>query len=141
MADSEETRKAKAAAAKAAATARGRALRDKAAKTGAGKGLAGFVEFFREQGIVGLAIGFIVGAQARILVDQFTNSFVNPLLGLVVGTGDGLSNQVFSLTFGDKTAEFAWGAFVYSFIQFLTVIAIIYVFFRVFRLDKLDKKD
>jgi large conductance mechanosensitive channel len=139
LTDSAETKKAKAAAAKAAATARGNALREKAAKTGAGKGLAGFIEFFRKQGVVGLAIGFVVGTQARMLVDQFNSSFVNPILGLVVGTGDGLTAQTFDLTVGGKTATFTWGAFVYSLINFFTVALIIYFVFRLLRLDKLDK--
>lgn len=139
MADSKETRKAKAAAAKAAATARAHALKQKAAQTRTGKGLSGFVEFFRKQGIIGLAIGFIVGAQARILVDQMTASFVNPLLGLFLGTGSGLTDKKFYLTVSGNTAEFAWGMFVYSLINFLAILLIIYFTFRWLRLDKLDK--
>ena len=138
--DSQDTRKAKAAAAKAAATARGNALREKAAQSGAGKGISGFIEFIRSQGVVGLAIGFIIGTQAKALVDQMSNSFVNPLLGLIVGSGDGLTSQVFSLTFGEKTATFSWGAFVYALINFFIIAAIIYFTFRLLRLDKLDKK-
>lgn len=140
MSDSEETKKAKAAAAKAAATARGRALREKAAATRTGKGLQGFVDFIRSQGVVGLAIGFVIGTQAKALVDQMSNSFVNPLLGLIVGSGDGLTSKTFDLTLSDKTATFTWGAFVYSLINFLIIAAIIYFTFRILRLDKLDKK-
>ncbi len=99
----------------------------------------GFLEFVRTQGVVGLAIGFTIGAQAKVLVDQLTLSFVNPILGLIVGSGDGLSSKVFHLTFNGQTATFAWGAFVYSLINFFVIAAIIYFTFRWLKLDKLDK--
>ncbi len=132
--DSLATRKAKSAAAKAAATAREK----KAAQLAANQ-VGGFVHFMRTQGVVGLAIGFVVGTQARVLIDQLTASFVNPLLGLVLGTGEGLGAKVFYLTIGENTAEFAWGAFVYALINFVAIAAIIYFTFRWLRLDKLDK--
>ena len=53
----------------------------------------GFVEFLRTQGVVGLAIGFILGTQAKVLVDQFSASFINPILGLVIGGGESLTAQ------------------------------------------------
>jgi large conductance mechanosensitive channel len=100
---------------------------------------SGFVEFIRTQGVVGLAIGFVIGTQAKTLVDQLTASFVNPILGLIVGTSQGLSNKTFSLTIDGNTANFTWGAFVYALINFLVIAAIIYFTFRWLKLDKLDK--
>lgn len=100
----------------------------------------GFLEFIRTQGVVGLAIGFIIGTQAKVLVDQLSASFVNPLLGLMLGSGNNLTSEKFSLTIGDNTAVFAWGAFVFVLINFIITAAIIYFAFRWLRLDKLDKK-
>ncbi len=100
----------------------------------------GFVEFIRTQGVVGLAIGFIIGTQAKVLVDQFSSSFVNPLLGLLLGSGESLTGQQFSLTIGNDTAVFSWGQFVFVLINFIITAAIIYFTFRWLRLDKLDKK-
>ena len=101
---------------------------------------SGFVEFMRTQGVVGLAIGFIIGTQAKVLVDQFNVSFINPLLGLVIGSGDNLTSQHFSLTLGKNTAVFNWGQFVFVLINFMITAAIIYFTFKWLRLDKLDKK-
>lgn len=101
--------------------------------------LGGFVDFIRTQGVVGLAIGFVIGTQAKVLVDQLTMSFVNPLLGLIVGTGEGLNQKTFSLTFDGNTANFAWGAFLYALINFLVIAAIIYFTFKWLKLEKLDK--
>lgn len=102
--------------------------------------LEGFFDFIRSQGVVGIAIGFIIGTQARVLVDQFSSSFINPLLGLIVGTGEGLSGKKVYLTFGDQTATFAWGAFVYSLINFIIVLIIVYLVYKWLRLDKLAKQ-
>lgn len=136
--DSKSARAAKSAAAKAAATARRRALKTVTSTTR----LEGLMNFIREQGVVGLAIGLVIGTQVKVLVDQLIASFVNPILGLVLpGQGD-LSQKIFTLTISDigKTAVFAWGQFVYVLISFLTVVAVIYYFIRALKLDRIDKK-
>ncbi len=96
----------------------------------------GFLEFIRTQGIVGLAIGFVMGAQAKTVVDSFTLAFVNPILGLIMGSADGLTSKVFHL----NSTPFPWGAFVYALINLLVIAAIIYFTFKWLKLDKLDKK-
>lgn len=101
---------------------------------------AGFIDFVREQGIVGLAIGFIVGTQARVLVDALTNGFINPLVGLVLPGGGSLVGRTFTVTVGSQTAVFGWGLFVYALIDFLIIAAVIYFVFKWLRLDKLNKK-
>lgn len=139
--DSASTRAAKAAAAKAAATARAKAL-ERAALSKPPQPLQGFSEFIRQQGVVGLAIGIVIGTQVKTLVDQLIASFVNPILGLVLpGQGD-LSQKRFTLTISswEKTAIFSWGQFVYVLISFLTVAFIIYFIVHGLKLDRVDKK-
>lgn len=100
----------------------------------------GFVEFIRTQGVVGLAIGFIIGAQAKALVDQLSNSFINPLLGLILGNKGELSEMTYTFVIGGRKAVFLWGEFVFALINFIILAAIIYFTFKWLRLDKLDKK-
>lgn len=111
--------------------------------TGKGRArLRGFMDFIRQQGVIGLAIGLVIGTQVKVLVDQMIISFVDPLLGLVIGGGGTLREKVFSIhidRFG-KSAEFAWGAFVYVLIDFVIIAAIIYFVFKGLKLDRLDKK-
>lgn len=102
--------------------------------------MAGFVEFLRTQGIVGLAIGFIMGVQSKALVDQFSQSFIDPLLGFILGGSETLSQETFTTTLGSRSATFGWGAFVYAAINFVFIAATVYFVFRWLRLDKLDKK-
>lgn len=99
----------------------------------------GFVEFIRTQGVVGLAIGFVIGVQAKALIDQFSNSFINPFLGLILG-GNTLANQKIYIQINSRGADFLWGAFAMVLINFLIIAAVIYFTFKWLRLDKLDKK-
>lgn len=133
--DTDKSRAAKAAAAKAAATARKRALSRIQPY--------GFLEFIREQGVVGVAIGLVFAAQVKVVVDQFLISFVNPILGLILpGIGD-LTQKKVTLTISElqnKTAVFAWGQFAYVLMSFLITALIIYYVFKSLRLEKLKKQ-
>lgn len=104
------------------------------------KVVSGFADFLREQSVVGLAIGLVLGAQVKALADQMIASFINPLLGLVLpGTG-ALDKKVFILHLSDKSATFAWGSFVAVTLSFITTAAVIYFVFKSLKLDKLAKK-
>lgn len=134
------TRAAKAVAAKAAATARANTLKRAAATTPAGRHLGGFMGFVREQGVIGLAIGLVLGTQVKTVVDQLIASFINPLLGLVLPGKGNLVDKTFSTSLGDKSASFGYGAFLSVLLSFVIVAAIIYFVVKGLKLDKLDKK-
>lgn len=103
-------------------------------------GMQGFVDFIRSQGIIGLAIGFVMGVQSKALIDQMTRSFIDPLLGLIIGGSGGLSDKTLYVQVNSRSAVFTWGAFVYSVINFVVIAAVIYFTFKWLHLDKLDKK-
>jgi large conductance mechanosensitive channel len=100
----------------------------------------GFVDFLREQSVVGLAIGLVLGTQAKQLVDQLVISFLDPMTGLLLPGEGTLKKKVFEFHWAGKEAIFGWGAFVSSFLTFVLVAAIVYYVFRGLRLDRLDKK-
>jgi large conductance mechanosensitive channel len=136
--DSAAPKASKSAAAKAAATARKNALKSVNA-TRTAQPLNGFMNFVREQGVIGLAIGLALGAQVKSLVDQIVASFINPLVGLVLpGQGD-LTKKTFSFTFNDKVAVFTYGNFLNVLISFIAVAAVIYFVIKGLKLDKIDK--
>ena len=95
----------------------------------------GFLEFIREQGVVGLAVGFILGGSIRTVVDSIVNDLINPLLGLILGTVD-FSNAVWQI----GSAQVAWGNFVATLINFTIVAMVVYFGVKGLRLEKLDKK-
>jgi len=104
--------------------------------------LQGFVNFVREQGVVGISVGLIIGLGAKSLVDSFVASFVNPIVGFVLG-GTNLSARYFCLATdatGACTSKITWGLFLNQLISFIIILAIVYFVVKGLKLDKLDKK-
>jgi large conductance mechanosensitive channel len=112
----------------------------KTRKSLVGKQFHGFLDFLREQSVVGLAIGLVLGTQAKAVVDQMIASFFNPLIGLLLPGEGTLKEKTFTLTIGPKSETFGWGAFVITLITFVIVAAVVYFVFKGLGLDKLDKK-
>ncbi len=100
----------------------------------------GFADFIREQAVLGLAVGFVLGTQVKTLVDQMVASFINPLLGLLLPGKGSLAEKHFMITWSDKAQTFNWGAFVSQLITFLIVALVVYMIVHNLKLDKLDKK-
>lgn len=98
----------------------------------------GFVTFLREHAIVGLAVGFVVGAQSQAVVKQLIASFIDPAFQLFFG-GARLSERTFTLHLWNNSANFGWGGMVYALLNLLFVLAIIYALIKLLKLDKLDK--
>ena len=100
----------------------------------------GFGDFIRDYGIVGLAVGFVFGAQVKSVVDVFTASIINPMVGLILpGTGN-LNQKTLTVSVFSKQAVFGWCIFISTLISFFIVAIIIYLTFKALNLDKLSKK-
>ena len=95
----------------------------------------GFIEFLREQSVVGLAVGFILGGAVSKLVASLVENIINPLLSPVLGVTGGLQSA--SLLLGSVTIP--WGAFIGSLIDFIVIAAVVYFIFKGLG-NKLDKK-
>lgn len=122
----------------AALAAKREALKAKTANL-RGRG-AGFVNFIREQGVVGLAVGLAIGTAAGDTVKQLVGAFIDPLVQLIVGSQEGLKAASFTVNIGERSAVFSWGAFVSSLITLMAVALVIYFVVKGLKLDKLDKK-
>lgn len=143
MADSditpEQARKIRARVAKES-KARTRTKAKKVVKAKAKNQVDGFLDFIRSQGVIGLAIGLVLGVQVKALVDQIIKSFINPLLGLFLPGAGSLDKKQFVIQLGSKKAEFLYGEFFSVLISFMAVALLVYFGFKALRLDKLDKK-
>ena len=102
--------------------------------------LQGFIDFVREQGVIGLAVGLVLGTQIKTLVDQLVLSFINPFVGLLLPGKGSLPEKAFHINFNGKGQDFKWGAFVAQLISFVIVCAIVYFLVKGLKLDKIDKK-
>lgn len=100
----------------------------------------GFLDFVREQGVVGLAIGLAVGTQAAIVVKDIVAAIIDPIIGLIIGNPDGLQAAEWNVSIAGREATFAFGQLVYSIIVFMAVCGVVYLVVHSLKLDKLDKK-
>lgn len=98
--------------------------------------MQGFIAFIREQGVVGLAIGFLLGGAVSKVVSAFVTDIINPILSLALGSAEGLKQASFAI--GDS--KILWGDFVSVLIDFLIISAVIYYGFKGLGFDRIDKK-
>jgi large conductance mechanosensitive channel len=98
--------------------------------------MKGFMDFVREQGVVGLAVAFILGGAISGVMKSLVNDIINPVLGLVLGSAEGLKEMSFMV--GD--AEVMFGSFATTFLDFVVIAFVVYYIFKKLGLDKVDKK-
>jgi len=98
--------------------------------------MKGFVSFIRQQGVVGLATGFILGGSVKEVVNSLVKDVINPVLGIILGATKGLETAVFNL----GPAKIMVGSFISSLIDFLIVALVVYYGVKGLGLDNLDKK-
>jgi len=101
-----------------------------------GKHLKGFSDFIREQGVVGLAVGFILGGSVSKVVSSLVNDIINPLLGIFLGATSDLQSAYVQV----GTAKVMWGSFANVTIDFVVIALVVYVAVKLAQIDKLDKK-
>ncbi len=98
--------------------------------------MKGFLNFIREQGVVGLAVGFLLGGAVSKLVTAIITDLINPILSLVLGSVGNLKDA--SWTVGG--VSFMWGNLLSTFIDFTVIAAVVYYGVHGLGLDKIDKK-
>lgn len=103
------------------------------------KQMAGFVDFIRKQGIIGLAIGLAIGTQASALVNAIVASMITPIVNLIVGPG-GLEGLTWTVEIGKRSGTFNFGMLINAIINFMAVALVVYFVIMGLGLDKLDKK-
>jgi len=106
-----------------------------------GNQVKGFMNFVREQGVVGLAVGLAVGTAAGSTVKAIVDGFINPIVGFILG-GNDLAKLAWhtGLFRGGKELVIAWGAVANSLITLLAVAAVIFYIVHGLKLDKIDRK-
>jgi large conductance mechanosensitive channel len=98
--------------------------------------MKGFLDFIREQGVVGLAVGFILGGAVSKIVSALVTDLISPIIGIGLGKLGDLRHAYI----GVLSAKIMWGDFVSSAIDFAIIALVVYYGVKALRLDKLDKK-
>lgn len=98
--------------------------------------MKGFIDFVRKQGVIGLAVGFILGGAVSKVVASLVADIINPLLGMILGAAGNLDEAYLSV----GSAKLMWGSFVNATIDFLVIALVVYYGVKLLKLDKLDIK-
>lgn len=97
-----------------------------------------FITFIREKGVLGLAVGIIMGGAVTKLVTSIVENLINPLVGVVTGAAGNLNLLVYTVPLTGIT--FKYGALISSLIDFIAVLAVVYFVFVKSPINKIDKK-
>ncbi len=98
--------------------------------------MKGFLDFVREQGVVGLAVGFILGGAVSKLVASLVEDIISPLLALGLSNVKNLKEAYIQI----GSARIMWGDFLNVLIDFIVVALVVYFGVKLLKLDRLDKK-
>lgn len=107
-----------------------------------GSQLKSFLDFIRTQGVVGLAVGLVLGGAVSVLVKSLVDNVVMPPLGMVLGSAEGIKGLAWTMgnTNSGQPAILHYGVFLNDFINFVVIALVIYFIIRLLRFDRLDKK-
>jgi large-conductance mechanosensitive channel len=101
-----------------------------------------FVNFIRQQGVIGLAVGLAVGTAAGAAVKQIVDGFINPIVGFIIG-GIDLKNLNWTVVAADKAGKgglvIGWGAILSALITLVATALVVYLIVHYAKLDRLDK--
>lgn len=100
----------------------------------------GFIEFVRKHGVVGLAVGVVMGGAVTKLVNALVADLVSPVIGFVTN-GIALNDLVATVNVASNSLVFKYGNFITELVNFLAICLVIYYVFVKSPLGKLDKKD
>jgi large conductance mechanosensitive channel len=97
--------------------------------------LQGFLDFVRTQGVVGLAVGFILGGAVSTVVKSLVDDIINPILGILLNQAKGLTDMAIKI----GEAQIKVGNFINILINFAVISAVVYFGVKILKLDRLDK--
>lgn len=97
-----------------------------------------FITFIREKGVLGLAVGIIMGGSITKLVTSIVDNLLSPVISAVTGAAGNLNALEYTMPL--THAVFKYGAFISSLIDFMAVLAVVYFVFVKSPLNKIDRK-
>lgn len=93
--------------------------------------MTGFISFIKQQGIAGIAMGFILGGSINKTVTSLVSDIIQPGIGILIGNRQG---QLAAAHYNSVM----YGNFIASAIDFLIIALLVYVAFKTMKLDKIE---
>jgi len=107
-----------------------------------GSQLKGFIDFIRTQGVIGLAVGLVLGGAVGTTVKSLVDNVVMPPIGILLGSTEGLKGL--SLVIGESAsgspAVLKYGIFLNDLINFIIIAFVVYFLVKLLKVENLDKK-
>lgn len=103
-------------------------------------GFSGFIEFIRTQGVVGLAVGLVLGSSMSAMVKSLVDDIIMPPLGILLGSAEGLAGLALTIHHTPSGAPviIKYGIFLNDFVNFIVIAFVLYLIIKFLRLDKFD---
>lgn len=94
-------------------------------------GFSGFSDFLKNQGVLTLAIGFILGGAISKFVSSLVVDIINPIFNAALGGVDDLGTKVFHL----GGASIHYGTFLNNGIDFIVIALVVYAGVKLLGMD------
>ena len=90
-----------------------------------------FMDFLQTFGVVGLAIGFVIGVASSAVVNSLVKDLINPIVGLVLPTGNLSSlNATVTSPVSNKPSIFLYGDFLSQIIYFAIIALVVFIMYK-----------
>src|SRR5216684_994691 len=90
-----------------------------------------FMDFLQTFGVVGLAIGFVIGVASSAVVNSLVKDLINPIVGLVLPTGNLSSlNATITSPVSGKPSVFLYGDFISQIIYFVIIALVVFIMYK-----------
>ena len=96
------------------------------------RGLRGFRDFLKNQGVLTLAIGFILGGAISKFVSSLVIDIINPLLNAALGGVDDLGTKVVHIS----GSTIHYGTFLNNGIDFIVLALVVYAGVKLAGMDE-----
>lgn len=88
--------------------------------------------FIRTQGVLGLAVAFVLGNSVQKVVTALVNDIITPLISIFIGKASDLKTESITV-YG---AKFLWGDLLATVIDFVVIAFIVYILVSLLRFEK-----
>lgn len=104
--------------------------------------LKGFMDFIRSQGVVGLAVGLVLGGAVTVVVKSLVDNIVMPPLGMLLGSAEGLKGLAVNMgqTANGEVAILHYGIFLNDLVNFIVIALVVYLIVKLLKVDNIDIK-
>src|SRR5205814_3972625 len=90
-----------------------------------------FTDFLQTFGVIGLAIGFVIGVASSAVVNSLVKDLINPIVGLILPTGNLSSlNATVTSPVSGKPSVFLYGDFISQIIYFIIIALVVFIMYK-----------